>query len=221
MLRRTALAMLAATGLSALPLTAIAQTYPAKPITLIVPWPAGGSSDIAMRAIADAMAKILGQPMVVDNKPGASGTLVNTATAGVPAGWTDPNAGNNSATDTDTLTPQSDLAVTKTDGSATAVPGSPISYTVTVSNNGPSNVTAATFTDTVPAAVTGVAWSCSITTGVGLCGSSLGSGNAIATTLDLSPGATATFAVCDCPPSNWTMFASIQCLAKSPSAFAT
>ncbi len=125
----------------------------------------------------------------------ASGALVNTATAGVPAGWTDPNAGNNSATDTDTLTPQSDLAVTKTDGSASAVPGGPISYTVTVTNNGPSNVTGAAFTDTVPAAITGVAWSCSITTGVGLCGNSLGSGNAISTTLDLSSGATATYAV--------------------------
>ena len=90
MLRRTALAMLAATGLSALPLTAIAQTYPAKPITLIVPWPAGGSSDIAMRAIADAMAKILGQPMVVDNKPGASGTLGPAAMAATakPDGYT-------------------------------------------------------------------------------------------------------------------------------------
>jgi len=52
-----------------------AQEYPAKPVTLIVPWPAGGSTDIAMRAIADAAAKHLGQPIVVDNKAGGSGTV--------------------------------------------------------------------------------------------------------------------------------------------------
>ena len=55
--------------------TAFAQTYPEKPVTLIVPWPAGGSTDIAMRTIAEAAAKHLGQPIVIDNKPGASGTL--------------------------------------------------------------------------------------------------------------------------------------------------
>ena len=54
---------------------ALAQDYPNRPITVIVPWPAGGSSDIAMRAICDVAGKILGQTMVVDNKPGASGTL--------------------------------------------------------------------------------------------------------------------------------------------------
>jgi tripartite-type tricarboxylate transporter receptor subunit TctC len=57
------------------PSTAFAQSYPDKPITLIVPWPAGGSSDIAMRTIAEAAAKHLGQPIVIDNKPGAAGTL--------------------------------------------------------------------------------------------------------------------------------------------------
>ena len=52
-----------------------AQGYPEKPITLIVPWPAGGSTDVAMRTIAECAAKQLGQPIIVDNKPGASGTL--------------------------------------------------------------------------------------------------------------------------------------------------
>ena len=53
----------------------------------------------------------------------ATGTLVNTATVTAPAGVTDPNPGNNSATDTDTITPQADLSITKTDGVTTVVPG--------------------------------------------------------------------------------------------------
>jgi len=52
-----------------------AQQFPSKPVTLIVPWPAGGVTDICMRALAEATAKYLGQPVVVDNRPGASGTL--------------------------------------------------------------------------------------------------------------------------------------------------
>jgi tripartite-type tricarboxylate transporter receptor subunit TctC len=52
-----------------------AQNYPTKPVTLIVPWPAGGASDLGMRALADATQKHLGQPIVVENKPGGSGTL--------------------------------------------------------------------------------------------------------------------------------------------------
>jgi tripartite-type tricarboxylate transporter receptor subunit TctC len=57
------------------PAAAFAQAYPAKPITMVVPWPAGGSTDVVMRAISEAAAKNLGQPIVIDNKPGASGTL--------------------------------------------------------------------------------------------------------------------------------------------------
>ena len=90
MIRRTALQGLVVALTLAMPIAAIAQTYPSKPITMIVPWPAGGSSDIAMRAIAEAMAKILGQPMVVDNKPGASGTLgpATMAATAKPDGYT-------------------------------------------------------------------------------------------------------------------------------------
>ena len=49
--------------------------FPSKPVTLIVPWPAGGSTDIAMRAMSEVAAKHLGQPIIVDNRAGASGTL--------------------------------------------------------------------------------------------------------------------------------------------------
>ena len=58
-----ALAMLAAAGVMVS--TATADTFPSKPITLIVPWPAGGSTDISMRAMAEAAGKELGQPVVI------------------------------------------------------------------------------------------------------------------------------------------------------------
>lgn len=70
--------------------TAHAQDkFPTRPITLIAPWPAGGSSDAVMRAFAESAAKTLGVPVVVDNKPGAGGTLGATAMkTAAPDGYT-------------------------------------------------------------------------------------------------------------------------------------
>ncbi|HEX8665944.1 MAG TPA: tripartite tricarboxylate transporter substrate binding protein [Beijerinckiaceae bacterium] len=67
-----------------------AQDYPVKPVTLIVPWPAGGSTDISMRAIAEAASKHLGQPIVIDNKAGGGGTVgpATMAATGKPDGYT-------------------------------------------------------------------------------------------------------------------------------------
>ncbi len=56
-------------------ITAFAQTYPARPVTFIVPWPPGGSTDISMRAIAAIAEKHLGGRIVIENKPGVSGTM--------------------------------------------------------------------------------------------------------------------------------------------------
>src|SRR6185295_14904007 len=96
----------------------------------------------------------------------------------------------NSATDTDTPgTPQVDLAVVKDDGHATYVPGTPISYTVTVTNAGPSTATGFSLTDTVPAAITGVTVNCAVT-GTGDCGTNGSAGNSVSfTDSNLAPGA--------------------------------
>ncbi|WP_424812739.1 Bug family tripartite tricarboxylate transporter substrate binding protein [Roseococcus sp. YIM B11640] len=51
------------------------QAFPNKPISLIVPFPPGGTTDISMRALAEAASKQLGQPIIIDNKPGAANTL--------------------------------------------------------------------------------------------------------------------------------------------------
>lgn len=72
--RRLLLGGLAAASLLA-PLAVSAQTFPSKPITLIVPWPAGGSTDRHMRVLAELVGKRLGQNVLVENKPGGGGTL--------------------------------------------------------------------------------------------------------------------------------------------------
>ena len=63
----------AAAATLALPALAQTPAFPTRPLKLICPWPAGGSSDIVMRALAEAATKVLGQQVVVENKPGASG----------------------------------------------------------------------------------------------------------------------------------------------------
>jgi tripartite-type tricarboxylate transporter receptor subunit TctC len=66
-----------------------AQDFPSRPVTLIVPWPAGGSTDLAMRALATSTEKYLGQPIVIENKPGAAGTMGASAMINAkPDGYT-------------------------------------------------------------------------------------------------------------------------------------
>ena len=73
--RRFVESSVAAAATLALPGLALAQAYPAKPVRLICPWPAGGSSDVVMRALAESAGKALGGQVIIDNKPGASGML--------------------------------------------------------------------------------------------------------------------------------------------------
>ncbi len=60
---------------AALGAPACGEEYPSRPITLIVPFPPGGSTNIVMRIVADKLAALIGQPVVVDNRAGAGGTL--------------------------------------------------------------------------------------------------------------------------------------------------
>ena len=67
-----------------------AQGFPTRPVTLIVPWPAGGTTDIAVRALAAATQKTLGQSIVIENRAGASGSLglIQMAATAKPDGYT-------------------------------------------------------------------------------------------------------------------------------------
>ena len=76
MKKRQLLCSLAAIGLALCQAPqALAQTYPTKPIRLIVPFPAGGATDLFARSLSQKLGERLGQSVVVDNKPGAGGTL--------------------------------------------------------------------------------------------------------------------------------------------------
>lgn len=89
--RRQVMASAAAFAAPAiLPAHVLAQDkFPSRPITLIAPWPAGGSSDAVMRAFADSAGKALGATIVVENKPGAGGTMGAAAMVNAkPDGYT-------------------------------------------------------------------------------------------------------------------------------------
>jgi len=88
----------------------------------------------------------------------ATGTLSNTAQVTAPAGISDPNTANNTATDTENITFKADLKVTLTDGKTAAIAGTKDIYTIVVTNVGPSNITGAAIQDTFPAAFTGVTY---------------------------------------------------------------
>lgn len=89
MKRRILLAAAAAMGVAAMPLGAMAQAYPTKPITVIVPFAAGGPTDALARVLTARMGEALGQTMIVENVGGAGGTIgVNKAAKATPDGYT-------------------------------------------------------------------------------------------------------------------------------------
>ena len=125
----------------------------------------------------------------------ATGDLTNTATVAPPSSITDPDPNNNTATDTDSADPQAALSVTKDDGVTQYVPGSSVTYTITVTNSGPSDALGVVVSDPIPSQVASWEWTCT-TTGGATCN---GSGGPITTdftdTVDMPAGSTITYTV--------------------------
>ena len=121
----------------------------------------------------------------------ATGTVANTASVTVPSGITDPNLANNSATDTDNITIKADLKITVTDGKTSALPGAKSTYTIVVTNAGPSKVSGAVIRDTFPSTFTGVTYTAT-TSGAATGFTASGSGN-INNTVTMPPASTITY----------------------------
>ncbi|MEO7403425.1 MAG: tripartite tricarboxylate transporter substrate binding protein [Burkholderiales bacterium] len=86
---RASRSLLVFIALVTLPVLAPAQTYPTRPIKLIVPYPAGGSVDLLGRAVGERLATALGQPIVPENRTGATGIIAHEAVArAAPDGYT-------------------------------------------------------------------------------------------------------------------------------------
>lgn len=139
--------------------------------------------------------------LVTSNVTASSGNVTNTATVELPdfasstgascatyGGITrsyDQTTGTCTSTDTDAVITSTDLAIDKT-GTSSVIQGGNVSYTIKVWNKGPTVASSSTFTDTVPAALTSVSWSCSAS-GSALCGTASGSGNTINVTTGTLP----------------------------------
>src|SRR5439155_1061998 len=122
--------------------------------------------------------------VVASINPSATADVVNTVTV---AAADNTNTGNNSASDTDTLTPQNNVSVSKTDGVSSVVPGTSTTYTIVVTNTGPSTATSVAVSDPLPAGVTSFSWSGNGQTNV--------SGALSDTIASLAPGASVTYTV--------------------------
>jgi len=126
--------------------------------------------------------------------PQASGSISNTASANPPTGITDPTPGNNSATDTNTVTRRADVQVTKTASTTSLVPGQPLTYTVVVSNPGPSQANGVVVNDVIPTnGVTGISWN-SLASGGATGNTSSGTSN-INDTLNMPPGSSVNYQI--------------------------
>src|SRR5262249_48157535 len=133
-----------------------------------------------------------------------TGALTNTATVTPPVGVTDPVPSNDSATNTNpTGGAQANLGITKTSSPNPYVPGAPLSYTIVVSNAGPSDVTNARVQDALPAPLASFTWTCAPSGTGAACGTASGSGN-IDALVTLPVGTTARFIVSGTVPSATT-----------------
>lgn len=186
------------TGTTSLPLTSVAWTCAGAAGVCVT---ANGSGAIANAQLnlangASATFTFTGT-LPVNARVGSNLTNIATVTA---VGVSDPNPANNTATDTDTITPPlADLSITKSATVATALRGGAVGYTIVVTNNGPNPVTGAVVSDTRPLALTGSSWRWSCSPVVACGGTSSNNtnqtGNISKTLATLDPGVFVTFAV--------------------------
>ena len=169
------------------------------------PWRTNPNFVGAILVAADLPPKVLGDYHIVDTSSPAYNT--GAANKAVPAYAQPPAALPAPTTDIDNQprpgqgfydigadeipSPVADLSITKTDGSATVTQGGTATYTIVVSNSGPSTATGATLTDTFPAALTVTAWSC--TAAAGSSCTATGTGNNRTGVLTLPSGGSATY----------------------------
>ena len=144
-----------------------------------------------------------------------TGALSNTATVTPPVGVTDPVSGNNSATDIDAAGPQADLTISKASNPNPYVPGALLTYTVVVSNAGPSDVTNARVRDALPAPLEGFTWTCTASGTGAACGTAAGSGS-IDALVTLPAGTHATFTVSGVVPAGTTGALTNRALVTPP-----
>ncbi len=138
--------------------------------------PVGGSVSYRLRGVVD---------------PGLTGELANTATVAAPADGSDPDPSDNASTDVDAVVPVADLWVTKSDGVDEVVPGTAVTWTIVVGNDGPSDG-AGTVSDVLPGVVSGATWSCA--PGPGATCSASGSGS-ISDAVTIPAGSSVTYTV--------------------------
>jgi len=160
---------------------------------------ASGSGPISGTVPSFPSGGILTYSMTATVVAGATGTVVLPASVSAPVGATDPTPANNSATDSDPLTPTADLSIAKTSSPAAYVAGAPLAYTITVVNAGPADVAGAAVSDSVPAALSAFSWSC--TGPSGACGTGVGTIN---TTVTLASGQSATITLSGTVPNGTT-----------------
>lgn len=132
-----------------------AVTYSATQVGGASGFTAAGNGNINDTVTLPAGARIIYKAKGIVSSPG-TGTLRNTASVISPAGLADPNPGDNSASDTDTVACQADLKVSVDDWTDTVVPGQKNSYLIQVSNSGPTEVSGAVLKDNFPNAFTKV-----------------------------------------------------------------
>lgn len=122
--------------------------------------------------------------------PTAVGDLIVSVALTLPPGLGDPNLGNNQARDSDRLTPRVTLRLSKTDGRTTLDPGQNTTYSLVVTNYGPSAVSGARLVDAFPAQLSDVSWSCTATPGSNCSPAGPSTGD-LDVRLNLLPGASA------------------------------